>query len=108
MDRCKTCAHWKPYLTGEEWGVRSFADAPAETRAAMMGRLSDDKYQHSDLPSDWYDWGDCQLTEMDGDSYERRPIERRAIAIDGSHYYAILRCAADFGCVCHKEWTGGL
>ena len=46
----------------------------------------------------------CLAVEHIGDEYDEREkaVTDRAHVIDGSGYYAALKCAADFGCVLHE------
>ena len=38
LHRCRSCRHWKPFFTGEHWGVRSLADAPQQFDAPIECR----------------------------------------------------------------------
>lgn len=117
---CRRCESWEPLFTGEAWGVRSFVDAPPEVQEAIKARLeaqieadgwadaygalgndypcSTDGVDHS-VPggSDWPEWGECNRTDLHGNE------PSLARAIDGSHYRAVLRCHANFGCIQYQE-----
>lgn len=95
---CRTCAHWRPLFTGEAWGVRSLIDAPPEARVGVRLDLSDNKY-HAKM--DWMEAGDCALTDMENEA------PTLAQAIDGSVYYAVLRCHGNFGCVQWAPYVAG-
>ena len=114
-ERCRSCTHWKPWFTGEEWGVRSLADAPIDVQRDILAKVKpyldkdgckrpdvDDLRQmgfptnHRLVAPDWPLWGECLLTELHTDGSRRPSI---ALAQDGSDYCAILQCRADFGCV---------
>lgn len=104
MNLCQTCVHWKPLFTGEKWGVRSFADLSAEQQKTT---LPNHDVSHRGIttenPSsrDWPMWGDCALTILESEEAETS----LARAMDGSAYFAVLRCRANFGCVQHKPTT---
>ena len=115
---CQYCRHWKPLFTGEDWGVRSFADAPAEVRDDILAELRSRKaradaddysgepweyweahegYSTADIVGvEWPMWGECVRTDLNN---EEATVGSLARAVDGSRYYAILRCRANFGCV---------
>ena len=100
---CQTCRHWKPDLTGEAWGVRSFADAPE----AIQKEIEKARWEWWGEIKDWYYWGSCVLTDME--NYEKETNEETgamakipktlALAFDGSDYHAGLRTRCNFGCV---------
>lgn len=123
--KCRQCQHWKPLFTGEAWGVRSFADAPADAQAEIVTRLAHQKDRdgYADVqqalnghiaadgtsysstpkvlsPTDWLRMGECVLTEEYGE------LPSLARAIDGSEYMAMLNTDADFGCVQWQAWDG--
>lgn len=115
---CSTCRHWLPLFTGEDWGVRSFVDAPAEAQAEITQRLEQqmkaDGYADAfdalaekvpesllrydtEIPggTDWPYWGECAPTQLDSEA-SKTSLAR---AMDGSMYHAVLRCRCNFGCV---------
>ena len=119
---CISCIHWAPLFTGEEWGVRSFADAPSDIQTHITELLvrqfnidgfidlesdvlinkvtiseEDVTRGANDIPGnpDWPYWGECSRTNMNGENASTS----LARAIDGAMYRAILRCRCNFGCV---------
>ena len=120
VTRCKDCEHWKPLFAGETWGVRSFSDVPLDVREDIIRKLEKQKENvgyscpvdvigyHPDVndscletetsvpgTTDWPYWGECQRTEF-GKLTSNGSL---AIAMDGSHYMAVLRTRCNFGCV---------
>ena len=114
---CRSCRHWRPFFTGEAWGVRSFIDAPAEAKAEITARLEASWKERDAYPDDWEtdppdganldagwldevpggpdwpEWGECARTELNHDATSL------ARAVDGSLYRAVLRTHGTFGCV---------
>lgn len=93
---CETCAHWSQ--VEPDW----------EYDALKMGKCQRIK-QREDIT------GTDEIQALEWGSPERDAAtvkaltDAKAIAVDGSGYYAALRTAGDFGCVLHvaaKALTG--
>jgi hypothetical protein len=119
IKHCLRCKHWEPLFTGEQWGVRSFLDAPVEAQAEVKAKLAaqsvrdgwanvgealdwmdgptDASFTADKVPGgpDWPEWGECERTRLEGNSTPGS----LAMAIDGSMYHAVLRCHGRFGCI---------
>lgn len=83
--RCASCAHW------------SFAEPDWQYEALTMGECKAVKMRETivEPARNIEDWDAREAEEM------RLLVAARAIAVDGSGYYAALRTSADFGCVLH-------
>ena len=73
-----------------------FYDDPAEILGSEAGVDSDRCYRLDLVPGghQWLTWGVCERSELRSEACEGS----KAVAIDGSGYYAVLRTQADFGC----------
>lgn len=86
MGRCKTCKYWrfdKRDWEYDETGLGQCARIRQRENICEPARLIED-------------WDDREKEE------QRLIIEAKAIAVDGSGYYAAVRCVSDFGCVLHE------
>lgn len=87
MERCDTCAHW------------NFDERDGEFDGLRMGRCAgirqrEDIIEPARAITD--DWDAREAEER------RLLVEAKAIAVDGSGYYAAVRTTPDFGCALHK------
>ena len=84
--RCSSCSHW------------SNAERDWAFDAVIMGSCAAIK-QREDIVSPAREIGDWDAREAE----EQRLLQaEKAIAVDGSGYYAAIRTAPDFGCVLWK------
>lgn len=89
--RCETCTHWK--FAEKDWEFESLVFGKC---AAVKQRedVEREACEAAGIDHRWDDGGEeVVLNAM---------REAKAIAVDGSGYYAALRTAADFGCVLHQ------
>jgi hypothetical protein len=86
MQTCETCQHW------------NFDERDAEFDGLKIGRCAAIR-QREDVISPARELEDWDAREAE----ERRLLsEAKAIAVDGSGYYAAIRTAPDFGCTLHE------
>jgi hypothetical protein len=85
MKTCGTCKHW-------ENGPEDYRECLAVIHD-RQGMTTDDNDAFES-----YDWLDEE------ERAEIRAIRKyAAVVVDGSGYFAALKCRADFGCTLHQE-----
>lgn len=96
MNGCASCRHW------------TFEEPDWEFEALQLGKCGAIQMRSSII--------DAALTAAGLQSHhryepkgeaaaEKALLAAKAIAVDGSGYYAALRTTADFGCTLHEEKT---
>lgn len=91
LARCETCKHWKFDKPDWEFDDIKFGECK---RIMMRSSIVDAALIEAEV-SDQF--------SNDGDRIAHDAIAKaKAIAVDGSGYYAALRTAPDFGCVLHE------
>lgn len=90
-DSCGNCKHW--LFEREDWQFNDLR--VGECKAVKMRETIEEEAVEGTLFNRW---------DEQGESLIRAAFVRaKAIAVDGSGYYAALRTFADFGCVLHAR-----
>lgn len=95
MGLCGTCRHWEQ---GNDWKER--AAGMAVCRAIKMrDRVEDSAHEGFDR------WGEGWEVVTARETAALQAA--KAVAVDGSSYYAAIMTTADFGCVLHEPTDTG-
>lgn len=87
--RCETCKHWKFEEPDWEFDELKFGECKAIRQREAIEELA----FGGDREKRWTDEGEKIMRDA--------IAAAKAIAVDGSGYYAAVRTAPDFGCVLH-------